>query len=441
MWQLEVQGVQAVAGEVPIPGDKSVSHRAVLFGALADGRVEIKNYLMGDDCLHTIELIQSLGVQVEVDKAHSLVTVHGVGVEGLKEPEGILDVGNAGTLIRIGSGLLAACPFFTVVTGDESIRQRPMGRIVEPLMRMGARITGRAGNTLAPLAMTGGGLQGITHVSRTASAQVKSAVLLAGLLADAGETVVEEPAKSRDHTERMLQYLGADLAVDGLKVRIRPQKRLTARPIIVPGDISSAAFILAAALLKTDSQVTIRNVGYNPSRAGIVQVLREMGGRVEVCNLREVNGEPVADLEIFPSKLHGIDLRGGVIANIIDEIPILAVLATQAQGRTVIADASELRIKESDRIRTMVEGLRRLGAQAEERPDGMVIDGPIHLQGGEVDSFGDHRIAMSFAIAGLSAEQPIVVKDTACVRTSFPGFVETLRAIAGQSAIREVELP
>jgi 3-phosphoshikimate 1-carboxyvinyltransferase len=370
-----------------------------------------------------------------------MVTVHGVGVEGLKEPDGVLDVGNAGTLIRIGAGLLAACPFFTVVTGDESILQRPMGRIVDPLMRMGATIAGRAGNTLAPLAICGGGLQGMTHVSKTASAQVKSAVLLAGLLADKGETVVEEPARSRDHTERMLRYLGADLAVEGLKVRIRPQKRLTARPVVVPGDISSAAFVLAAALLKTDSEVTIRSVGYNPSRAGIVQVLREMGGRIEVRDPREVNGEPVADLQILPSTLHGIDLRGSVIANIIDEIPIISVLATQAKGRTIIADAGELRVKESDRIRTMVEGLRRLGAHVEERPEGMVIDGPVRLQGGEVESFGDHRVAMSLAIAGLVAEGSVIIKDTACVRTSFPGFTRTLQNLAGQSAIREVELP
>lgn len=441
MLQWEVQGVRHVAGEVTVPGDKSISHRSVLFGALTDGPVEITNYLMGEDCLHTVDLVRSLGVPVEADRAAKKVIVHGVGLEGLREPAGILDVGNAGTLIRIGAGLLAACPFFTVVTGDASICQRPMSRIVEPLTRMGATILGRAGSALAPLAIRGGGLQGITHVSKTASAQVKSALLLAGLLAERGETVVEELAPSRDHTERMLRYLGADLLTAGLKVRVRPRRRLTARPIVVPGDISSAAFLLAAALLKTDSEVMVSNVGFNPSRAGIVRVLQEMGGRIEIRNPREVNGEPVADLQVLPSTLHGIDLRGEMIANIIDEIPVLAVLATQAYGRTIIADAAELRVKESDRIRATVEGLRRLGAAVEERPDGMVIEGPACLQGGSVESCGDHRIAMSLAIAGLAAKSPVTVNGTDCVRTSFPGFAETLRTIAGREAIREVELP
>lgn len=441
MWQFIIQAVQAVSGEVTVPGDKSISHRSILFGALADGPVEISNYLMGEDCFHTIDFVRGLGVQVEMNPILQKLIVHGVGLGGLREPEGVLDVGNSGTLIRIGAGLLAACPFFTVVTGDESIRRRPMERVITPLTRMGANILGREQDRLAPLAIHGGGLHGITHVSQTASAQVKSAILLAGLLAEKGETVVEEPARSRDHTERMLRYLGADVATEGHKVRIRPQRQLAAKPISVPGDISSAAFILAAALLKTDSEVVIHNVGYNPSRAGIVEVLQAMNGRVEVHEPREVNGEPVAHLRVFPSELHGVDLRGGMIANIIDEIPIIAVLATQAKGRTIIADATELRVKESDRIRSMVEGLRRLGAVIEERSDGMVVDGPVRLRGGEVESFGDHRVAMSLAIAGLCAEDSVVIHDTDCVRTSFPGFVATLQSIAGQEAICEVELP
>lgn len=437
MWQFLINPVQEVEGEIQVPGDKSISHRSVLFGALTDGKVEIDNFLMGDDCLHTVDFMRGLGVSIQVDLAKRHVTVDGVGFEGLKEPEGVLEVGNAGTLIRIGAGLLAACPFYTVVTGDASIRQRPMKRIVEPLNRMGSKIWGRQGNTLAPLAIQGGKLRGITYSTKTASAQVKSAILLAGLLADKGITVVKEPAPSRDHTERMLRYLGANLKKEGNTIEIHPQKSLKANPIFVPGDISSAAFLMAAGVLKTRSEVIISNVGYNSTRAGMIQALQMMGGKIEVFNQRELNGEPIIDLRILPSKLQGIRLKGDLIPNIIDEIPILVILATQAQGQTTITDAQELRVKESDRIHTIVTGLRKLGIQVEERPDGMVINGPQQILGGVVESFGDHRIAMSLAIAGLCALEPVTVKDTGCVRTSFPGFVETLCQIAGTNSITE----
>lgn len=443
MWQIRTCPVKRIAGEITVPGDKSISHRAVLFGALTNGRVEIDNYLQGEDCLNTIEFVRQLGVQVTLDPALKKVIVHGVGFAGLREPGGVIDVGNAGTLIRIGAGLLAACPFFTVVTGDASIRQRPMGRIVLPLELMGARIVGRAANTLAPLAISGGGLHGITYAPKTASAQVKSAVLLAGLMAETGETIVKEPVQSRDHTERMLRYLGADVATEGSAVRIRPQHTLEARPILVPGDISSAAFVMAAALLRTDEEVLVRDVGYNPTRGGIIQILQQMGGDVQILRQREVNGEPVADILIRPSKLSAIRLDGEIIPNIIDEIPILAVLATQAEGRTVIADAAELRVKESDRIRTTVEGLQKLGANIVERPDGMIVEGPVRLQGGAVQSFGDHRIAMAIAIAGLVADAPVTIDDTGCIRTSFPGFVSLINTLAGETALveNEVALP
>lgn len=440
MWQYLINPVQEVEGEVQVPGDKSISHRSILFGALTDGKVEIDNFLMGDDCLHTVDFMRGLGVDIHVDQMRRKVVVEGVGFEGLKEPEEILDVGNAGTLIRIGAGLLAACPFFTVVTGDASIRQRPMGRIVEPLNQMGAKIWGRHGNTLAPLAIQGGALQGITYRPKTASAQVKSAVLLAGLLADQGVTVVKEPVPSRDHTERMLRYLGANLKIENNTIEIQPQKSLKAAPIFVPGDISSAAFLMAAGVLKTQSEVIISNVGYNSTRAGMIQALQMMGGKIEVFNQREVNGEPIIDLRIFPSKLYGVRLEGDLIPNIIDEIPILAILATQAQGQTIITDAQELRVKESDRIHTIVTGLRKLGIQVEERPDGMVINGPQQILGGVVESFGDHRIAMSLSIAGLCALEPVTVKDTECVRTSFPGFAETLCQIAGTNSIKEMKV-
>lgn len=443
MWQIETRPVKRISGEVTVPGDKSISHRAVLFGALTNGRVEIDNYLQGEDCLNTIEFVRRLGVQVSLERNPNKVTVHGVGFDGLKEPGEIIDVGNAGTLIRIGAGLLAACPFFTVVTGDASIRQRPMGRVVEPLELMGARIMGRAVNTLAPLAISGGGLHGITYAPKAASAQVKSAVLLAGLLADAGETIVKEPVPTRDHTERMLSYLGADVAVDGNSVRIKPQRTLEARPILIPGDISSAAFVLAAALLRTDEEVLVRDIGYNPTRGGIIQILQQMGGDVRILHPREVNGEPVADILVRPSQLRAIHLGGEIIPNIIDEIPVLAILATQAEGQTVISDAAELRVKESDRIRTTVASLQKLGADIVERPDGMIIEGPVRLHGGAVESYGDHRIAMALAIAGLVADGSVTIADTACTRTSFPGFVALINALTGETALveREVIIP
>ncbi|MCK4257715.1 MAG: 3-phosphoshikimate 1-carboxyvinyltransferase [Halanaerobiales bacterium] len=440
MLQIKVQPVQRVEGEVSIPGDKSISHRSILFGALTNGRVEIDNFLMGEDCLHTAKLIQDLGVSVTVNPSIKQVIVEGVGKDGLKESNKVLNVGNAGTLIRIGSGLLAACQMFSVVTGDESIRGRPMRRIVEPLTRMGARIWGREENSLAPLAIQGGRLQGYTHISKHASAQVKSAILLAGLLAESGETVVKEPTKSRDHTERMLKYLGADLEVDDNTVQIKPQNYLQARPIYVPGDISSAAFILATAILKTDSEVVINNVGYNPTRNGIIQVLKMMGGEIRIFNQREVNGEPIVDLRITPSQLHGIQLNGSLIPNVIDEIPIIAVLATQAHGKTVISEAQELRVKESDRIRTIVAGLQKLGAKVEERSDGMIIEGPIQLKGGEVESYGDHRIAMSLVVAGLVADDETLIRDTDCINTSFPGFIEIIQRITGKKAIFEIHI-
>ena len=440
MWQIKAKPIERIRGESTVPGDKSISHRAVLFGALTNGQVEIDNYLPGEDCLRTIEFVRQLGVRVNTDLARRKVVVHGVGFANLQEPQAVLDVSNAGTLIRIGTGLLAACPFYSVVTGDSSICQRPMARIVEPLTLMGAQIRGRKGNTLAPLGINGGQLKGITYTMPQASAQVKSAILLAGLLAVEGETVLHEPVSTRDHTERMFRYLGADVASAAGVVRIKPQRVLEAKPLYIPGDISSAAFILVAALVKTDSEVLLRGIGYNPTRTGIVQVLERMGGQIQIINPREVNGEPVADIMIRPSHLRAIRLDGALIPNIIDEIPILALLATQAEGRTVIADAGELRVKESDRIRSIVTNLQALGASVIERPDGMLIEGSTRLSGGQVDSFGDHRIAMTMAIAGLLAENPVTITDTACIQTSFPGFVQTLNALAGQDALLEHEV-
>ncbi|MEW9031848.1 MAG: 3-phosphoshikimate 1-carboxyvinyltransferase [Planifilum fimeticola] len=410
-----------------VPGDKSISHRAVMFGAIADGTTRIENFLPGDDCHHTIECFQRLGVQIEREGATTL-TVHGKGWKGLREPDQCLDVGNSGTTIRLLLGILAGSPFFSTVYGDASIARRPMARVVEPLRRMGARIDGRDGGRFAPLAVRGGELKGIEYHSPVASAQVKSCLLLAGLRAE-GWTKVKEPHPSRDHTERMLKAFGAELSLGEGTVSVKGGQSLAGRHVRVPGDISSAAFLFAAALLVPGSRVTVRDVGINPTRTGILDVFRSMGAEVTVTPTDQWCGEPVGDVTVAGGPLRGVEVGGDLIPRLIDEIPVLAVVATQAEGKTVIRDAAELKVKESNRIATVAEELRKLGAQVEETPDGLIIEGPASLQGALLDSHGDHRIGMAMAVAGLASEGEVRVKGAEAISVSFPNFAEILKEL------------
>jgi 3-phosphoshikimate 1-carboxyvinyltransferase len=422
--QLKIQPVTGLQGQIKVPGDKSISHRSVMFGAIADGITEVSNFLMGEDCLSTIDCFRKLGVQIEVTQEK--VTIHGKGLYGLTEPSDLLDVGNSGTTTRLMLGILAGLPFTSVLNGDASIRKRPMGRVTKPLMEMGARIVGREAGTKAPLAIQGGNLKAINYQSPVASAQVKSAIILAGLYT-LGNTSVSEPEKSRDHTERTLKAFGADLVDEGLTVTIKGGAKLTGQQVVVPGDISSAAFFLVAGAIVPGAEVLIENVGINPTRDGVIEVLKNMGADLSILNQREVTGEPVADILVKGSQLKGTTISGSLIPRLIDEVPVLAVAAAVAQGETVISDAEELKVKESNRITAVVTELRRFGVDIEERPDGMIIRGGKPLKGGAVcESYHDHRIAMSMAIAGLVAQGETIINDSESINISFPGFVDLI---------------
>lgn len=423
-----ITGKGPLRGEITVPGDKSVSHRAVIFGALAEGITEISGFLNGEDCLSTVACFRRLGVSADV--AGTDVRVHGVGLQGLREPDDVLDCGNSGTTARLLLGVLAGQPFHAVLTGDGSLRQRPMGRVAEPLRRMGAVIAGRGGGKLLPLSVSGGILQPFSYASPVASAQVKSAVLLAGLFAE-GETSVTEPEKSRDHTERMLSAFGASVRVDGNTVTVRGKPSLKGRVVRVPGDISSAAFFLVAGSIVPGSDLVVRNVGVNPTRTGILDVLQEMGADLELLNKRDESGEPVADIRVRAARLRGVEIGGGVIPRLIDELPVLAVAALFAQGKTVVRDAEELRVKETDRIAAVAEEFAKLGASVLPTEDGFVIEGGQELTGGMAHSRGDHRIAMSLSVAALRADAPVTIGDPACVAVSYPGFWDTISRLQG----------
>ncbi|MDB5099162.1 MAG: aroA, partial [Cyanobacteria bacterium RYN_339] len=418
---------RGLRGRLPVPPDKSLSHRAALFAGLAHGTSRIRHFLRGEDCLNTVACLQAMGVGVVWEPDGTLV-ITGHGLEGLTEPGDVLQAGNSGTTMRLLAGVLAGRPFYSVITGDDSLRGRPMGRVGDPLARMGARIWGRGGGKLAPLAFQGGQLQAINYDSPVASAQVKSAVLLAGLSAD-GETSVTEPARSRDHTERMLAAMGADLVVDGLTVRVQGRPTLGPIDFTVPGDISSAAFWLVAATLVPGSDLLLEGVGVNPTRTGIVDALIAMGADITQENARDEAGEPVADLRVRHAKLKGTTIAGAMIPRLVDEIPVLAVAAACAEGPTTIADAQELRVKESDRLKAIMREYGPLGFVAEERPDGLIIPGGTAWRGGTGASGGDHRIAMSLAVIGLLADGAVEVADTACTRTSYPDFWEHLAEV------------
>lgn len=410
-----------------VPGDKSISHRAIMFGSLAEGVTEVEGFLPGADCLSTIRCFRQMGVDIE-QVAPTKVRVRGNGFAGLKEPSEPLDVGNSGTTIRLMMGILAGRPFFSTLIGDESIARRPMGRVANPLRQMGAKIDGAKEGRFTPLAIRGGKLKGIDFASPVASAQVKSALLLAGLQAE-GVTTVREPYLSRNHTERMLPAFGVQLQSGHGAVSIQGGQGLKATYVRVPGDISSAAFLLAAALLVEGSEITVTDVGLNPTRTGIVDALKQMGAELKVEQTDSWCHEPVGQITVKHSPLKGITIGGEIIPRLIDEIPILAVIATQAKGETVICDAEELKVKETNRIQTTVEELRKLGAEIEETEDGMRIYGPTPLKGGVCYSHGDHRIGMALAIAGLASDREVRVEGTEAIDVSFPGFVETLRKI------------
>ncbi len=410
-------------GSVRVPGDKSISHRAALFGGLAGGVTTVEGFLRAEDCLATLACVRALGARIDDDGDR--LTIHG---GALAEPGDVLDVGNSGTTIRLLAGILAGQPFYSVVTGDASIRRRPMDRVATPLRLMGARIAGRDGGRFAPLSIDGGGLRAIVYDTPVASAQVKSAVLLAGLFAE-GETVVREPALSRDHTERMLRAFGVAVQRDGLAVGLRGPAPLRGAAVLVPGDLSSAAFFLAAAAFVPGSELTVTDVGLNPTRAGVLDALGQMGADIRVWGRRDVGGEPVGSVTVRGGRLRGTVIGGELIPRAIDELPVLAVVACLADGETVIRDAAELRVKESDRIAALARELGRLGAAVEPQPDGLAIRGGGRFHGGRVQSGGDHRIAMALAVAGLCAEAPVTIDDTACIRTSFPEFEETLRRV------------
>lgn len=429
-----VRPAARLRGEVRLPGDKSISHRVAMFGAIGAGRTTAENFLPGADCRSTLAILRALGVESTLDVATDGVTrltVEGVGLHGLREPDDVLDAGNSGTSLRLFSGLLAGQPFFSVLTGDASLRSRPAARVITPLRQMGGEIHARAGDNLPPLVIRGGALHGISYATPVASAQVKSAVLLAGLYA-AGATTVIEPAASRDHTERLLRAMGAAISIDGLAVTVRPPAgELAPLDLRIPGDISAAAFWLVAALTHADAEITLRDVGMNPTRTGIIDVLRQMGGDIEVLEERSQGGEPVANLVARSSRLRGVEVRGAIIARLIDEVPALALAAARAAGDTMIADAAELRVKESDRIATTARELRRFGVEVDEHLDGMTIHGGARLRGATCTPDGDHRLAMTVAVAGLLAGGDSVVEDAGCVAVSYPTFWQDLAALSG----------
>lgn len=413
----------SLSGEINIPGDKSISHRAVMFGAIANGTTTVTNFLLGDDCLSTISCFRKLGVVIEQDV--NTVTVYGKGLEGLTESSDILDVGNSGTTIRLLMGILAGRPFHNVLVGDHSIGRRPMTRVVKPLSLMGAKIDGKKHGEFTPISIRGGELTGMEYTLPVASAQVKSSILFAGLQAE-GTTTIHEPAKTRDHTERMIRQFGGKVESEGLTVKINGGQTLTASHVNVPGDISSAAFFLVAGAIVPNSEILLKNVGLNPTRTGIIDVMQAMGADITIVQNDSEQFEPTGDIIIKTSELVGTTIEGDLIPRLIDEIPILALLATQANGKTVIKDAHELKVKETNRIDTVVNELSKLGASIEATEDGMVIYGKSTLGSGEVSSHGDHRIGMMLAVAALITKGEVILEDAEAISVSYPQFFQDL---------------
>ena len=428
---MELAGIQGLKGKVSVPGDKSISHRCIMFGSIADGTTEIHNFLKGADCLATIRCFQAMGINIE--ETDHTITVHGNGLHGLSAPSGILDVGNSGTTTRLLSGILAGQKFESKLSGDESLNSRPMKRIIEPLTMMGANISSILRNGCAPLYIAPGNLHGIHYDSPVSSAQVKSCILLAGLYAE-GETSVTEPSLSRNHTELMLKEFGADIrtlhSLSGTEATayIKPYPKLYGQKIVVPGDISSAAYFIAAGLIVPDSEILIEHVGINPTRSGILKVCEDMGGDITLLNERCEAGEKIADILVRTSSLHGITIEGDIIPTLIDEIPIIAVMAAVADGTTVIKDAAELKVKETDRIETVTDNLKAMGCSVTPTEDGMIITGGT-LHGASIHTLLDHRIAMAFSIAALVADGTTKILDSKCVDVSYPTFYDTFEQL------------
>ena len=421
---MQINPCAPLRGEITVPGDKSISHRAVMLGALASGTTHITGFLMGEDCLSTIDCFRKMGVSIDVSDKE--VVVEGVGLHGLTAPKSELYTGNSGTTTRLLSGILAGQSFTSTMNGDASIQKRPMGRVMKPLRKMGASIEGRDDN-FCPLTMHPSELHGIEYRLPVASAQLKSAILLAGLYAE-GQTTVIEPAPSRDHTERMFRALGVEIETNGNVITLEPPEDLHAVDIAVPADISSAAFFLVAGAIVPGSELTIRNVGVNPTRTGILDVLRSMGADITESNFRD-DAEPVCDLTVRHSRLHGTEIGGAIIPRLIDELPVIAVAAAFAEGEAVIRDAQELKVKESNRIAAMVAELTKAGVDVEETDDGMIIDGGRPLHGASISAHKDHRLAMTFAIAALAAEGTTELQDADCVSISYPDFYTDLKRL------------
>ncbi|MBM7581697.1 3-phosphoshikimate 1-carboxyvinyltransferase [Caldicoprobacter guelmensis] len=424
--KLTVTPAKRLAGEIRIPGDKSISHRAIMLGSIAKGDTHISHFLMSDDCLSTIRAFRQMGVPIEITNPETVI-VKGQGLHGLKAPNSAIDAGNSGTTARLLAGLLAGQSFNSIITGDDSLRKRPMDRVIIPLRQMGANITGTQDKYL-PLSIRGSALKGINYHMPVASAQVKSCLILATLYADTPSRIFE-PALSRNHTELMLQAFGGRLDIYNNEIIAYPANQLYGQHVHVPGDISSAAFFITAGLLVPNSTLVLKGVGLNPTRTGILDVYKEMGGDIAIENTSTSGGEPMGDIIVKTSNLEGTVIGGQLIPRLIDEIPVIALAATQAQGTTIIKDAQELKVKESNRIATVVDILSRLGADIEATDDGMVIHGPTPLKGNQVDSFGDHRLAMMAAIAGLIAQGETTINSWECVNISFPGFYDVLSSL------------
>lgn len=421
-----VNAIKQLNGTIEVPGDKSISHRAIMFGALANGQTTIEHFLHGEDCLSTIAVFRQLGVAIDVSS--DKITVHGTGIESLKQPSTILDVGNSGTTIRLMMGILAGRPFKSQLTGDASIQKRPMNRVITPLKTMSAAISAQEGG-LAPVTVSAvEAITGINYDMPVASAQVKSALLFAGMQSD-DVTIINEKEKSRDHTERMLQQFGGEITINGLSISITKQPPLQGQNIYVPGDISSAAFFLVAASLLAGSKVTLKNVGMNPTRTGIIDVLRDMGAAIAETS-QPTTGEPLSDLTVSAAPLKATEIGGSLIPRLIDELPIIALLATQAEGTTVIKDAEELKVKETNRIDTVAEELTKMGADITATPDGLIIKGPTALHGATVSSHGDHRIGMMLAVAGFIASSPVELEDAEAIAVSYPNFFEHVEQLS-----------
>jgi 3-phosphoshikimate 1-carboxyvinyltransferase len=425
--ELVIEKINQLKGNISVPGDKSISHRSLILGSIAQGETRIYNFLNSLDCLQTFECMQSLGAEIELGE-DNFIKIKGKGLYGLQEPKDMLEVGNSGTTIRLLAGLLSGQNFYSVLNGDNSIRKRPMKRVVQPLRLMGADIWGREDGQLAPLSIKGSLLNPLQYTLPVASAQVKSALLLAGLYA-AGETIIKEPLPTRDHTERMLSIMQADIMISHQEIIIIGGKYLKGTEIFIPGDISSAAYFIAAASILKDSQIVISQVGVNPTRTGIIKILKRMGAKINILNYQLKSNEPQADLEIEYSELKGISIRPEEIPFLIDELPLIALVATQAQGKTIVSGAKELRVKESDRLKTIVSELKKMGANIQEKEDGFIVVGPSNLHGAVCESYHDHRIAMSLAISALLAEGKTVINNSECIDISFPGFENTLQKL------------